>query len=137
VKLANELPRPHVRSTFSLTFFPGTDLYEKAKQEGLLRDDILDVYLKSYVSQKWIANPRRMSYSRLLFHLSKSVSKSTMKKLTGKRLLQVANRKGLEPLFGLTYLSMTKRQFQPIMKLVHLVRRVEGPRKGYKRSFDA
>jgi radical SAM superfamily enzyme YgiQ (UPF0313 family) len=137
VKLANELPRPYVRSTFSLTFFPGTDLYEKAKQEGLLRDDIRDVYLKSYVSQKWIANPKRMRYSRLLFHLSKSVSKSTMKKLTGKRLLQVANRKGLEPLFGLTYLSLTKRQFQPIMKLVHLVRRVEDPRKGYEKSFDA
>ena len=31
-----------------MVFFPGTDLYNKAKKEGLVKDDINDIYRKHY-----------------------------------------------------------------------------------------
>ena len=33
---------------FSLVLFPGTDLYNKAKKEGIIKDDINDIYRKHY-----------------------------------------------------------------------------------------
>jgi anaerobic magnesium-protoporphyrin IX monomethyl ester cyclase len=42
------LPRPFAINTCSLTFFPGTELYERAKREGLVSDKMRDVYAKSY-----------------------------------------------------------------------------------------
>ena len=44
----SKLPTPFVLSVFSLVFFPGTDLYNKAKKEGLVKDDVNDIYRKHY-----------------------------------------------------------------------------------------
>jgi len=43
-----KLPPPYALSIFSLTFYPGTALYDKARQYGLIVDDIKDVYRKYY-----------------------------------------------------------------------------------------
>ncbi len=42
------LPAPFHITLFSLVFFPGTDLYRKAKDEGIIKDDINDIYRKHY-----------------------------------------------------------------------------------------
>ena len=44
----SKFPTPYVLTLFSLLFFPGTDLYRKAKKEGIITDDLNDVYRKHY-----------------------------------------------------------------------------------------
>ncbi|MBT6718257.1 MAG: B12-binding domain-containing radical SAM protein [Nitrospina sp.] len=47
-----KLPAPYHLGFYSLTFYPGTDLYDKAKEDGILKDgfeyDLNDVYRKFY-----------------------------------------------------------------------------------------
>ena len=35
-----------------MVFYPGTDLYRKAKKEGIIKDDLNDVYRKTYSTAK-------------------------------------------------------------------------------------
>ena len=42
------IPKPYDLNLFSLTLYPGTKLYEKGKKEGLITDDLNDVYRKNY-----------------------------------------------------------------------------------------
>jgi radical SAM superfamily enzyme YgiQ (UPF0313 family) len=44
------LPAPFELILYSLTFYPGTDVYDQAVMEGLVKDDIEDVYRKYYHS---------------------------------------------------------------------------------------
>ena len=48
----SKLPTPFQLSLFSLVFFPGTPLYTKAKEEGIVKDDVRDVYRKYFVEPK-------------------------------------------------------------------------------------
>ncbi|MBK7977078.1 MAG: B12-binding domain-containing radical SAM protein [Deltaproteobacteria bacterium] len=49
MQLLQKLPRPFRIIFYSLTFFPGTDLYTRAKEEGIIQDDIRDIYQKDYL----------------------------------------------------------------------------------------
>jgi radical SAM superfamily enzyme YgiQ (UPF0313 family) len=44
----SKLPTPYRLSLFSLSFYPGTELYTKAKKDGIIKDDLKDVYRKRY-----------------------------------------------------------------------------------------
>jgi len=44
----SKLPTPFILTILSLIFYPGTDIYTKAKKEGLIKDDLNDVYRKYY-----------------------------------------------------------------------------------------
>ncbi len=48
VRFLAQLPKPFRLFIYSLTFFPGTPLYDKAVEEGLISDIERDVYYKSY-----------------------------------------------------------------------------------------
>jgi hypothetical protein len=43
-----KFPKPYLLNMFSLTFYPGTELYEKAVEDGIITDDLNDVYRKTY-----------------------------------------------------------------------------------------
>ena len=43
------LNKPYTLSLFSLTLYPGTGLYERAKKEGIIKNDFIDVYLKNHM----------------------------------------------------------------------------------------
>ena len=59
----SKLPTPFLISLFSLILFPGTDLYNKAKKEGMIgNDDINDIYRKHYWGTK-------KTYLNSLFYL--------------------------------------------------------------------
>lgn len=51
LRLLLDMPRPYLVSMFSLTFYPGTELYERAKVEGFLKDDRSQVYAKNYLQE--------------------------------------------------------------------------------------
>jgi radical SAM superfamily enzyme YgiQ (UPF0313 family) len=48
LRLLSELPVPYKLNLFSLNFYPGTDLYRKAKNDGIINDDIEDIYRKHF-----------------------------------------------------------------------------------------
>ena len=48
LRLLFNLPRPSFFYIFSLTFYPGTELYERARADGLIRDDEQDIYPKNF-----------------------------------------------------------------------------------------
>ena len=47
--LLTRLPPPYRLLLFSLTFYPETELYKKAKRDGIIKDDLKDIYVKHYV----------------------------------------------------------------------------------------
>lgn len=53
LELLSKLSLPFKLNLFSLTFYPGTDLYEKARADGIITDDIKDVYLKNFLGCKF------------------------------------------------------------------------------------
>ncbi|MFA6322253.1 MAG: radical SAM protein [Candidatus Buchananbacteria bacterium] len=48
IRLLSKLPAPFTLNLFSLTFYPGTDMYKKANEAGFIKDDIEDIYKKQY-----------------------------------------------------------------------------------------
>lgn len=58
-----DLPRPFHLQIFSLVFFPGTEIYNKAKREGKLPSHQERVYISQY-------NNRRITYLNLLFSMA-------------------------------------------------------------------
>lgn len=62
LRLLRRLPRPFGLHICSLTYFPGTDLYRKAKVEGVLDKDDNAIYVKNYLM------PER-TYLNLVFYL--------------------------------------------------------------------
>lgn len=48
LKFLAKIPRPYYLYLYSLTFYPETELYSLAKKEGLISNDINDVYRKYY-----------------------------------------------------------------------------------------
>ena len=78
-----KLPRPYYFSTYLLTLYPETELYNKAKQEGLITNDLEEVYRKSFRYYK----PTYLE--SLFFLLNKSrgrISTKTMTVLTSRSL---------------------------------------------------
>ncbi len=52
LKLLLEIPKPYNVVPYSLTFYPGTALYERAKSEGLLQNEVDEIYQKNYMEMQ-------------------------------------------------------------------------------------
>ncbi len=84
--LLSRLPPPYRLQIFSLVFYPGTELYEKAKAEGVITDDIKDVYLKE------LSYPKKTYLNGLFFLISDyasyglRISPKVMRALTNKNI---------------------------------------------------
>lgn len=50
LKLILKIPFPYSLAIFSMTFFPGTELFEKAVSDGIIRDIKKEAYRKNYAS---------------------------------------------------------------------------------------
>jgi anaerobic magnesium-protoporphyrin IX monomethyl ester cyclase len=49
IRLLSKLPAPFTLNLFSLTFYPGTDIYREALQAGFVKDNVEDIYKKHYL----------------------------------------------------------------------------------------
>ena len=58
-----KLPTPYRLSVFSLIFYPGTELYDKAVKDGIISDDLNDIYRKSYNVVADVTSGRLMNQS--------------------------------------------------------------------------
>jgi len=84
-----KLPTPYKLFLYSLAFLPGTELYELAKKDGIVKDDLKDVYRKDFLFCK------NTYLNRLFFLLGgyaqrgRSISTKTMSLLTNRTLRQL------------------------------------------------
>jgi len=63
VRLLMKVPKPYGLCISSLVFFPQTPLYFKAKKEGLIKDEVSDIYRRPFYI------PPRRSYANFLIYL--------------------------------------------------------------------
>ena len=80
LRLALKLKKPFDLALFSLTFYPGTELYNKAHQEGIIKDDLNQVYRKSQLV------PSRSYLNALFTLLSVGMSKFLVNLLLNKHI---------------------------------------------------
>ena len=70
--LLNSLPVPYHLNIFSLVFFPATEMYDRAKKDNLITDEINEIYHKSYRTSS-------NTYYNRLFFLLQNYAKSNKK----------------------------------------------------------
>lgn len=63
-RLLVQLPRPFGLALSSLLFFPGTELFNRAKKEGLIKDIVQDVYQKPFFV------PPKRNYANFMVYLN-------------------------------------------------------------------
>lgn len=78
-----ELPAPFVLQVFPLTFFPGTDLYEKAKSEGQLQEDDFASYFD--YDKKFELEDREKYLNFLIYLMSGLVEENKVGKILRSR----------------------------------------------------
>ena len=66
-----KIPRPYKILLYSLTLYPGTVLYKKAKDENIIRDEITEIYNKSYHTDISNGYINSIFYLYSIFPLSK------------------------------------------------------------------
>jgi radical SAM superfamily enzyme YgiQ (UPF0313 family) len=114
LRFLSKLPPPFKLTIFSLCFFPGTDLYRKAKKEGIIKDDLNEIYRKNFHGCK-------KTYLNGLFFLLRDyaligvgVSEKLMFLMTDKRMKKL----GLHlPLY------MIIKMIHPVFKIRELTQR--------------
>jgi radical SAM superfamily enzyme YgiQ (UPF0313 family) len=62
IKLVSRIPKPYYLQLFSLTLFPETSLYKRAREDGIITDDYEQIYKKPYYK-------RCASYHNILLRL--------------------------------------------------------------------
>lgn len=97
-----KLPRPYILQPFSLVLFPGTVLYDRAKEDGLLADEMSDVYRKQF-------HIRASSYLNLMFLLlNHGFPRPLMRALLSSPLVWAFNRSIFNPLYAVIIGSYRK-----------------------------
>jgi len=80
IQFALRMKEPFDLALFSMMFYPGTELYQKARQEGIISDDLNQIYRKSQLT------PKRNYLNALFSLLSLGMPKSLVKLLLDKRI---------------------------------------------------
>ncbi len=75
IDLILKLPKPFQIIYFPLVLYPGTKLYERGKNNGLIRNDIKDVYLKTWSSNRWVENNYATFLLYFIYNLNKKLPK--------------------------------------------------------------
>jgi radical SAM superfamily enzyme YgiQ (UPF0313 family) len=98
LQLIARMPKPYRLQLFSLVLYPGTSLYEKAKRDGLIKDERQEIYSKMY-------GLRKPSYFNLIFTLCKGgkFPKLLLTILTNKKLVKLLNHKKINFLYKLIF----------------------------------
>jgi len=109
LQLLLQIPRPYFLQLFSLVFFPGTVLYERAKKEGLIRNERLEIYDQQY-------NRRRITYVNLLFSLfSRPVPTVILKFMCQPALVRSLEKPIVTRLLGVAYYLFSVVRMVPLV----------------------
>jgi len=99
VRLLHRIPKPFGLAISSLVFYPKTALYDRALQEGLIKDEMREITLKPFYV------PPKKSYVNFLVYLMTfpSFPRSLMTFLIQDRVVARASAMNLSPLFKGAY----------------------------------
>jgi radical SAM superfamily enzyme YgiQ (UPF0313 family) len=99
VKLLFRIPKPFGLCISSLVFFPQTELYNKALAEGLLRDEVADIYRKPFY-----VPPKRTYVNFLIYLLTfQHFPRWLLAWLVRERTVRFFSGRRLAPLYGVLY----------------------------------
>ncbi|MHA2066671.1 MAG: B12-binding domain-containing radical SAM protein, partial [Candidatus Thorarchaeota archaeon] len=105
--LLMQLPRPYRVRLFSLVFFPGTALHDKAVKDNLIKDELKQIYFK---------HARRLQglrYLKFVFYLiENNLPKRMVGLMVNRKTLKVLNRRGLNGLYRVLYNILSHAAFQ-------------------------
>lgn len=108
INLVRKLPRPYLLQLFTLTFYPGTELYEKAIKDGLINDKFEDIYRKSYLDYT-------QSYINIILYLiDKGIPDWIVSILIKKPLIGLFNNRLFTSIF--TFLRLSAKRIKGIMR---------------------
>jgi radical SAM superfamily enzyme YgiQ (UPF0313 family) len=84
LNLILKLPRPYQLQLFTLVLYPGTQLYNQAKEDGIIHDDKVQIYHKMNYQ-------RRLTYLNLIFSFVKNnlLPKFILKLLIKNRVVKI------------------------------------------------
>jgi radical SAM superfamily enzyme YgiQ (UPF0313 family) len=118
LRLLVDVPRPYELRKFSLVFFPGTSLYERAKQDRLITDEKEQIYRKH-------VRHFQGSYVNFVFYLiGNNFPTFILNLLLNKKIVRCLNRKSLMGFFEAGY-----RLFQRVrIKKRRRLRRLDAAR---------
>jgi radical SAM superfamily enzyme YgiQ (UPF0313 family) len=106
IRFVLKLKRPFDLMLFSLTFYPGTELYEKARREGVIQDDLNQVYRKSQLA------PNRSYLNALLALAGLGMPKFLVKLLLNRH---VPRKHLVNILYFLVTLYILKRKIKSVI----------------------
>ncbi len=109
----SSIPKPFVLSLFSLTFYPETALYSRALNDGIITDEIKDVYLKYY-------HRYNRTYLNMLFSLLSRYSKSGYGINTG--LMRILTNKTLRGIKVSHLLYILLFSIYPVFKTISRIK---------------
>jgi len=132
-----EMPTPYNLNLFSLVFFPGTDLYTRAKKEGIIKNDIEDIYRKHYGDESL-----KKSYLTSLFYLfhdygsvGASLPISLMYFLTNKKKWLLPVKKLIVTILKI-YHKFLRRKFRTKAKILKIKGKIFASKKyGFETGF--
>ena len=95
------MPKPFHLQPFSLVLYPGTKLYEMARNDKLIEDEKRQIYEKSYTM-------REPNYLNLLMTLSKNgkFPSPILRFLVSSPTVDILNSRPMKPLFKSLYVGM-------------------------------
>ncbi len=91
VRLLTRLPKPFRLHLFALTFYPGTDLYARARQDGWVTDDERDIYRKNFLDL------RPSFFNLLLWAAHRHLPARLLRLLGNQALLAAARSRPAQP----------------------------------------
>lgn len=97
IQLISRIPRPFYLQLFSLTFFPGSSLYELAKKDGLITDEHKQIYNKPFF------NKRATFYTLLLRIYNRKVPSLILKILSTRFIYRFFSMRVFDPLYRSGY----------------------------------
>lgn len=80
-----DIPKPRKLQLFSLIPFPGTEIYTRMKEEGLIKDDSAMIYNKSY------SYPEANYLNMLMFLANTNISDSVIRFLSNEFFIKIFN----------------------------------------------
>ena len=92
-----ELPRPYILQYFSLTLFPGTELFDRAVKEGLIGDVYEEVYQKHYQSVVFTY------FDLMLSFIYRQYPRWILRIMLSKMMVSIFHRNFMKPAYKIMY----------------------------------
>jgi anaerobic magnesium-protoporphyrin IX monomethyl ester cyclase len=108
IDLVRKLPRPYLLQLFTLTFYPGTELYEKALNDGLIKNKFEEIYRKSYLdyTQRYL--------NIIIYLINKGIPDWIISILIKKVIIKLFNNKFFTTIF--TFIRISAKRLKKFLR---------------------